>query len=182
MEQIDMIEKLREKADLTYDEAKEVLEACGWNLLDALVALEKEGKLKETKSMDYTTKHEHYNEFNNGTTANGKNSPSFGETVKKIAVWIKDIILKGMKNNFMIIAGDGKSFEMPVTILVLLLIPAFWLIIIGLIISFFCGCSFRFSGPDLGTDKVNSVMENIKFTSSGQKKEENSSIDIDDRK
>ena len=29
--------------DLTYDEAKGVLEACGWNLLDAFVALEKEG-------------------------------------------------------------------------------------------------------------------------------------------
>jgi len=181
MEQIDMIEKLREKADLTYDEAKGVLEACGWNLLDALVALEKEGKLKETKSMDYTTKHDYYNEYENAGTVN-KNQGTFKETVKKAALWVKKILVKGMNNNFVVIRESGKYFEIPVTVLAILMIPAFWAVTIALIIAFFCGCRFRFTGPDLGTDKVNSVMDNIKFTTSESKKKEHNSYDIDDRK
>ena len=50
MDNIEMIEKLREKADVTYDEAKEILESLNWNMLDALIALEKEGKLKKTEN------------------------------------------------------------------------------------------------------------------------------------
>lgn len=44
MEQLEKVEKLRERADVSYEEAKEALEACDWDLLDAMVWLEKEGK------------------------------------------------------------------------------------------------------------------------------------------
>ena len=50
MNNVEMIEKLMEKADVTYEEAKGVLESLNWNLLDALIALEKEGKMKRSKT------------------------------------------------------------------------------------------------------------------------------------
>ena len=37
MEQLEKVEKLRERADVSYEEAKEALEACDWDLLDAMV-------------------------------------------------------------------------------------------------------------------------------------------------
>ena len=46
MEQLEKVEKLRERADVSYEEAKEALEACDWDLLDAMVWLEKRGKVK----------------------------------------------------------------------------------------------------------------------------------------
>ena len=44
MDHIEMVEKMREKTGLSYEEARAVLERSDWNLLDALIALEQEGK------------------------------------------------------------------------------------------------------------------------------------------
>ena len=44
MDQMEKVDRLRERANVTYEEAKAALEANNWDLLDAMVALEKEGK------------------------------------------------------------------------------------------------------------------------------------------
>lgn len=41
MEHLEMVEKLVEKTGVTYQEARDVLEKTDWNLLDALIALER---------------------------------------------------------------------------------------------------------------------------------------------
>ena len=41
MERMELIEKLRERADVSYDEAKEILEQKGDDLLEAVVILER---------------------------------------------------------------------------------------------------------------------------------------------
>ncbi|MBR3997567.1 MAG: hypothetical protein IKI93_04405 [Clostridia bacterium] len=46
MEHIDMMEKLCEKAGISLGEAREVLERADWDMLEALVILEKEGKIQ----------------------------------------------------------------------------------------------------------------------------------------
>ena len=45
MDHYEMVENLRTKANVTYEEAKAALEASDWNMLDALVLLEGEGKV-----------------------------------------------------------------------------------------------------------------------------------------
>ena len=44
MDQLEKVDKLRERANVSYEEAKEALEASNWDLLDAMVYLEKHGK------------------------------------------------------------------------------------------------------------------------------------------
>ena len=44
MDKLEKVEKLRERANVSYEEAKAALEANDWDLLDAMVALEKSGK------------------------------------------------------------------------------------------------------------------------------------------
>ena len=56
MEQLEKVEKLREKTGVTYEEAKAALEACEWDLLDAIVYLESQGKIKDAGMASYTTK------------------------------------------------------------------------------------------------------------------------------
>jgi hypothetical protein len=180
MEQIEMIEKLREKADVTYDEAKGVLESVGWNLLDALIALEKEGKIKEAEKMSYSTKSENTNNYCNYNCGNGK-PESFGSAIKRFGKWCEKVISKGMENKFCVEKKGKKIIDIPVTVLVIFMIPAFYLIICALIVAFFMGCKFRFIGPDLGTEKVNNVMDKIECCQS--KKENNGqNINVDDRK
>ena len=164
MDNYEMIEKLMEKADVTYEEAKGVLESVKWNLLDALIALEKEGKIKTPEPASYTTKQNITEEAE--TIRKNKNFETFGGIVKSILTWIKDILVKGMNNSLCIIDGKKqKFFSIPLTILALFMIVAFWLVIVLLVIEFFSGCSFVIEGPDLGTDRVNEFMEKIRFNS-----------------
>ena len=46
MDQLEKVEKIREKTGVSYEDAKSALEACNYDLLDAIVYLEKLGKIK----------------------------------------------------------------------------------------------------------------------------------------
>lgn len=176
MNNVEMIEKLMEKADVTYEEAKGVLESLNWNLLDALIALEKEGKMKKPEQTCYSTKQEIPEDFTSADSE--KKSNSFMDMVKSALRWTGKVICKGMDNKLCIIDKNGKMImEIPLTILAVLMIPAFWLIIICLVIALFNGCLFKMTGPDLGTDKVNNVMDKIRITHG-----DGYSVDIDDSK
>ena len=41
MDQLEKVEKIREKTGVSYEDAKSALEACNYDLLDAIVYLEK---------------------------------------------------------------------------------------------------------------------------------------------
>ena len=58
MEHFEMVEKLRQKANVSYEEAKAALEASEWDLLDALVYLESQGKVNMEKGDSFTTRKE----------------------------------------------------------------------------------------------------------------------------
>ena len=55
---LEQVERLREKANISYEEAKAVLEEAGGNLLDALILLEQRGKIHSGagKSAHYSTR------------------------------------------------------------------------------------------------------------------------------
>ena len=50
MERNEMIKKLMEKAYVTNEEAQEVLEKCNWDLLDAIIYLERNGKVENNET------------------------------------------------------------------------------------------------------------------------------------
>ena len=58
MDNLEKVEKLRERANVSYEEAKEALENNDWDLLDAMVALEKEGKTVKPEQTAYSTSYE----------------------------------------------------------------------------------------------------------------------------
>ena len=49
MERIEMVEKLMSKANVGYEEAQQALESTNWDLLDAMVYLERQGKVKTSQ-------------------------------------------------------------------------------------------------------------------------------------
>ncbi len=84
LEKIDII---RERTGATYTEAKEALEACEGNVVDALVYME--NKVKEEKEELYTTKDE-------------------------LVKWIKDIIKKGNVTRIKVKKEDKIIVDIPV--------------------------------------------------------------------
>ena len=63
MDNLEKVEKLRERANVTYEEAKAALEENNWDLLDAMVALEKAGKTDSPRQEQYSTSYDQQEEY-----------------------------------------------------------------------------------------------------------------------
>lgn len=167
MDHFEMVEKLRAKANVSYEEAKAALEASDWDILDALVLLESEGKVKDApETKEYTTQEK--KEYKFETKNGGEFKVEVSNTLSKLWAWIKELIRKGNKNQFVISRRNKNMFDQPmeeliafpITVLVLLiLVPGVGLptILIALVVGLFLGARYSFRGPDIN-NKVNDFM------------------------
>ncbi|MBQ2160246.1 MAG: hypothetical protein II444_00250, partial [Firmicutes bacterium] len=80
MDNFEKVEKLVQKAGVTYEEAKAALEKADGDLLDAMIILEKEGKAEAPKQSSYSTEYEQQTQYvsveeqvNNDRRNNDKN-------------------------------------------------------------------------------------------------------------
>lgn len=177
MEQLEKVEKIREKTGVTYEEAKAALEANNWDVLDAIVYLEAQGKVKGPDMTTYSTKSEVSEEFQIAAQnyEDSSSKMSFGEMLDKFLGWCKKIIKKGCENSFEVHREQKHILSLPVIVFVLLLICAFWPVVLLLIIGLFCGFKYSFSGEmdkninlNDACDKASEVCENIKNDFTGK--------------
>ena len=155
MDHFEMVEKLRAKANVSYEEAKAALEASDWDILDALVLLESEGKVKGApEAKEYTTQEKKEYSWNTG---NGEVKVTFSSALSKLWDWIRKLVQKGNANQFVITRKGDELIAMPITVLALLLI-CFWpFSLIILFVGLFLGARYSFRGPDINTN-VNDFM------------------------
>ena len=155
MDHFEMVEKLRTKANVSYEEAKAALEASDWDMLDALVLLENEGKVKDApEAKEYTTQEK--KEFN-WNTKNVDMKDTFSGALSKLWAWVKKMFQKGNNNQFVITRKGEELIAMPITVLALLLI-CFWpFSLIVLFVGLFLGARYSFRGPDIN-GRVNDFM------------------------
>jgi len=166
MDRIEMVERLREKTGVSYEEAKAALESSEWDLLDAVVLLEKQGKVKNDTA--YTTKRTTKDE--ESRTDNREQQPK-GDGFEKFMRFVGRLIHKGNTNSLIVMRGGEKKFRLPVTAFVLLLFFAFYFTIPAMIISLFFGFHYKFVGPDLGKDSINNAMGKATKAAEAVKKE-----------
>lgn len=157
MDHFEMVEKLRAKANVSYEEAKTALEASDWDILDALVLLENEGKVKDApEAKEYTTQEKKDASWEARNGAEMKATVSSG--LSKLWDWIKKIFQKGNGNQFVINRRGEELVAMPITVLAVLMI-CFWpFSLIVLFVGLFLGARYAFRGPDINT-KVNDFMD-----------------------
>lgn len=167
MEHLEMVEKLKEKTGVSYEDAKAALTACEWDMLDAIVYLEKLDKIKEPAAT-YSTKYEQTKHFEQATQAHSQKS-TFSDVLNRFFSWCGAMIKKGNENFFTIEKEGRQIVTMPVTILVIIIVFAFWVVVPLLVVGLFLGFKYSFSGPvangiDLNNvmDKASEAAENIK--------------------
>ena len=160
MENLEMVECLVEKTGISYSDAREVLESANWNLLDAIIALEKEGKI-EKKSGSYTT----------GNTENVVDNISLTKEerahikeekkskIKNVFVKLKAFLLN---NKMHVRDNNGKEIiNLPILVVFVLLVVCFWLVIVVILLSLVAGFHYSFEGPELGKESVNKTADDI---------------------
>lgn len=170
MEHLEMVEKLKEKTGVTYEEAKGALEACQWDMLDAIVYLEKLGKVKEPAAASFSTQYEKSEQFEIATSAHSKKS-AFTETLNKFFSWFADLIKKGNENFFNIEKNGEKFVTMPITIFVIILCLAFYVVVPLLIVGLFFDFKYSFSGKVAEGIDLNGAMNKASEAAGNIKKE-----------
>lgn len=163
MERIEMVEKICEKANVTMEEAKVVLEKNSWDLLDAMVDLERQGKIIQdtgARTSSGTADSQAYEQVN--PTASGGEKGKYSKSGKKALqkVWDKIVELfhKSLSNSFIVSREEKILVNVPVLVLILLALAAFWLTAIALIAGLFFDLRYSFQGDELGRDSINSTM------------------------
>ena len=153
MTHYEMTEKLAEKMNVSLEEAKEALEACDWEMLDAALMLEKEHGAANEEA--YSTAPETEEERSRREEARERRRG----VVNGLGDLLRSAINLGNRNRFEVRKGDEVLLEMPVLVLVLLMLFAFWVCLPLLVIGLFAGFRYSFSGAELGRESVNSAMD-----------------------
>jgi hypothetical protein len=165
MATLESVEKLRQKANVTYEEAKAALDACGDDILEAMIYLERQGKVNPPQNGGYySSRHQAEPEKkdmggNNRSNDGSRSGETFSQLAGRFFRWCGKIIEKGNQNSFEVRREDQVVISVPVTILVLLLIFAFWVVIPLIIVGLFFGCRYFFKGPDLEPTGMNRFMD-----------------------
>lgn len=190
-EDFELVKKLVAETGVSYTEAKAVLEKTEWDILDAIIELEAQGKTAGASS--YSTRLESEKTVEEGSRKKDESKRKREESKKKkedykertvgVMEWLVSVLDKGNANSIEMYRNGERKIGLPVTVFVILLILSCSTILVLMLISLFFGCRYRFTGPDLERDDVNSVMgkatdcaENIKkeFKNMGNKEDKES--------
>ena len=153
MTNLEMVETLREKANVSYEEAKTALEASNWDLLDAILLLESEGKIP-VESASHSTRAEEL-----PPEEEPKKHKGFHEGMRWLFRSFGKLLRIGNTNQISVSRNDRELFSLPVTVFAVLLLCSVWTILIAMLISLFFGVRYAFRGPDLGKESINRVMD-----------------------
>ena len=147
MDNMEKVEKLRERANVTYEEAKQALEENNWDLLDAMVSLEKQGKTREPGQTSYSTSYEEQkNYLPVKETIEEKNRKKPREhrlrgLIRKFARICRD-------NSFHVTRNGNDIIHVPVYVLELLLLFFWKELLVIMVISLFFNVRYHFEGKD----------------------------------
>jgi hypothetical protein len=175
MEFFEKVEALREKANVSYEVAKEAMEACNYDMLDAMIYLEKQGKVNSGSTASYTTSSgtDTSQEFEEAQRSyeDSCQRTTVGSVVGKFINWCGYIIKKSVEVDFCVTKNERLLLKVPVLALVLALLIAFWLFAILLVVGLFCSCKYSFQGIDATTIDLNGMCEKASETCENIKKD-----------
>lgn len=130
---LESIEMIRERAQVTYEEARAALEQCNDDVLEALIYLEKRGKINS----------------------------SSGEKAKGFFAKVKKLVKASFQTKFIISKDQETIINLPVAVVIIvtLLVPP--LAILGLLVALFTGCRFRVEKAGCEDMKINKTFDDI---------------------
>jgi hypothetical protein len=173
MATLEQVEKLREKANVSFEEAKAALEACNDDLLDAIIYLERQGRVNAPAGGGYYSS-QNTEQQQSGDGSCNYSQPNYGgnfkDTMARFGRFCARIFNIGNTNYLEGEKNGSVMFTVPVTVLVILLIFFFWAVVPLFILSLFFGFHYRFVGVEMGTDQVNKVMDGASDTAEDIKK------------
>lgn len=149
MKEYEKAERLRQCANVSYEEARDALRACGGDLLEAMIYLEKLGHAKKGAAAVYTTS-DPERAYYGTTSAPIRPVPqpkSDGPSILgSIFRGIGRVIKKSMET-YLVVSHEGVvKFRISVFFFALLLMLLNAPLLVGMVVSLFFGVKYSFSG------------------------------------
>lgn len=164
MEMLEKVELVREKTGVSYQEAKEALEANGYDVLDAIIWLENAGKADvrtasfETSSAQTTPLSSPEMQQAQYEYHEQSKKTKVGEVWASFCRQVRSFIRAGLDMTFIAERHGERVLALPVLFVVIGLLAwgaSLWLLIIGL----FFGFRYRIEGAGPFTIDVNEAMD-----------------------
>lgn len=155
MDRLEQIEKLRERANVSYDEAKAAYEDANGDLLEAMIILERQGKVHPPHGGGiYTTAGQESSEGGNYQHSEDRDreektssaTDNFMKTLERIGKFCAQLIQRGNNTTFEVLKDNESKAKFPVTVLALLVIFAPHITLPLIVIGLFFGFHYRFIG------------------------------------
>lgn len=165
MERNEMVKLLMEKTKVTKEEAIEALENSKWDLLDAIVYLERKGKVENnqvTTIIEVESKSEENKEESFG---------GIGEIIGRVFKFAGKVLKKANEHYFEVRKDGEKPIRMPLTISAVLLIFLFVPTIVLLAAGLFFGYKYSIAGKTVNYNGVNNIFDGISKSAESMKKE-----------
>ncbi len=182
MEKLEKVEKLREKTGVTYEDAKAALVACDYDLLDAIVYLEKLGKIKSPENTSYTTTLQAPSKEFERAQASYEDSckkSTIGDGVDRFISWAGDLLKKSCKSTFHVEHEGKQVVAVPLLVFILLLIFAFWITLPLMIVGLFFDYKYHFEG--INKIDVNEVCDKASAAAMNMKNDAKTEVVVDDK-
>ena len=161
MERYEMAELLSKKANVTLEEAREALAENEWDMLDAMVALERKYRRTDDTVRVDGAAGEAGAPQPVSTKKKDEGHMGFKAGMRELWRMICRLFRITLDNDFCVRRFDREILSVPVLVLIVLIIFCFWIILPVLLIGLFFGCRYRFEGHELGKPVVNKAMDKL---------------------
>lgn len=157
MERYEMAELLSQKAGVSLEEARQALEENNWDLLDAMIALERAHKTAQAGvNMRSDAETGGVRRVKNISSRQGPHF--FSNGFATLWEYIKKFFRICMDNNFVVTRHGKQVLAVPVLVMLVLLFASLGLMLVVLIAGLFCSCRYQFEGRQLGREGINDAM------------------------
>ena len=159
MERYEMAELLSKKAGVSLEDARTALEENDWDLLDAMVALERAHKTDGSAVHVETDAHSGDGPVRPVKNVSGHKDPGFfSNGFAVLWEYVKKFFRVTLDNDFVVTRRGRQLLAVPVLVMIVLLLASFGFMLVVLLAGLFCDCQYRFEGRQLGKDSINDAM------------------------
>ena len=158
MENFEKVEKLVEKANVTYEDAKKALDQANGDMLDAMIILEKQGKARKPEQSIYRTNPEADTRYNDVPAVIENSKKEEAKTAwKKFCDGVKRGFQYTVDNSLCVKRHGETVLKLPLWISIIVLLCAWHLLLVVFVISLFLECRYSIEGKD-NPKEVNDIL------------------------
>lgn len=181
MNEFEKVERIVKTANVSYEDAKRVLDAANGDMLDAMIMLEKEGKVRAPEQSQYTAGQQQSIYRDVPTVVQASAETEGKSFFKDLGNAIKRGFQYTVDNSVRVVKGGNEIIKLPLWMSIILLLAAWELLIVVMVVSLFFDCRYSIVGKD-DTREVNDIMNQASDFAQGVKNSFNESFNKEESK